>query len=229
MTDIHIHILPGIDDGAADTVEALLMTEALFEQNITAAVCTPHFYPTQLALQDFIEKRNAAMECMSGSQIKLIPASETAFHEYLFHYPELSSLYIENTSYLLLELPFTKKWEDSLFQALERFIIYYDCTPIIAHIERYPAANQRSIKILVEMGCLLQLNTLSIMNKRTREQALRLIRKGWITVLGSDCHNMGKRPPVLLPALQIIRKRLGDKIYLQLMNQSDCIAAGQKI
>lgn len=229
MTDLHTHILPGIDDGAADINEALLMTGALYEQNITAAVCTPHFHPTRMALQEFIERRTAAMEAMRSSQIKLIPASETAFHDYLFHYPDLTSLYIENTSYLILELPFTSKWDNNLYQSLERLISFYDCIPIIAHIERYPATNRRSIKKLIGLNCLLQLNTASILNQNTRRKSLQLIREGFITVLGSDCHNMGKRPPLLVPALRIIRNSLGDSVCLRLMNHSDSIAAGRKL
>lgn len=226
MTDLHTHILPGLDDGATDFNEALLMTRALYEQNIAAAVCTPHFHPTRMALQEFIERRTAAMETMHFSKIKLIPASETAFDEYLFHYPELSSLYIENTSYLILELPFTSKWDNNLYQSLERLINYYDCIPIIAHIDRYPASNRRSIHKLIGLGCLLQLNTASIMNQKTRRKSLRLIRQGFITVLGSDCHNMGKRPPLIVPALRIISESLGESVCLRLMNQSDSIAAG---
>lgn len=42
MRDIHCHILPGVDDGAADLEESLAMLEAAKRAGVTRIVCTPH-------------------------------------------------------------------------------------------------------------------------------------------------------------------------------------------
>ena len=42
MRDIHCHILPGVDDGAADLDESLAMLEAAKRAGVTRIVCTPH-------------------------------------------------------------------------------------------------------------------------------------------------------------------------------------------
>ncbi|MDF2544873.1 MAG: hypothetical protein K0S47_4591 [Herbinix sp.] len=209
MIDLHTHILPNIDDGASDIEISLQMTEALYTQNIMKAVCTPHFDPSSTSLEDFIKRRTSALSRMSGSRIQLIPASETILHEYLFHYHDLSKLCIEDTRYLLLELPYLKKLDSKILDDISRLLDYYNIIPIIAHIERYHAIRRKQIKTLIKMGCMIQLNTGAILNKRTRKKALQYIKKEYINVIGSDCHDMQKRPPYMRKALELIEYKLG--------------------
>ena len=42
MIDLHCHILPGVDDGAASLQESLSMAEQAIAQGITHLLCTPH-------------------------------------------------------------------------------------------------------------------------------------------------------------------------------------------
>ena len=42
MIDLHCHILPGVDDGAASLQESLSMAEQAIAQGITHPLCTPH-------------------------------------------------------------------------------------------------------------------------------------------------------------------------------------------
>ena len=221
MIDIHTHILPNIDDGANSVEEAYKMIESLYNQDIKKAVCTPHFDPTRMSLEDFISKRAMAVNQMRDSKVTLIPASETMFHEYLFHYSDLSSLCIENTKYLLLELPYISKWDEKFFKTLKSFIIYYDVIPIIAHIERYHQVKkkEKNIKKLIELGCLIQLNTTSVLDKKYKKRAFSYIKQGYIDVLGSDCHNMVDRYPVITEANDRIEQSLGVR-YLEEFRQN---------
>ena len=43
LFDIHCHIIPGVDDGASDTKEALAMLRAEYEQGVRTIIATPHF------------------------------------------------------------------------------------------------------------------------------------------------------------------------------------------
>lgn len=230
MIDLHTHLLPAIDDGAGTVEEALELTKALYQQNIRIAVCTPHFYPAKASLEDFIEKRTQAMELLHYSKVELIPGSETMLHEYLFHYPDLNPLCINNTRFLLLELPFTKKWEKEIFESIELLIRYYNIIPVIAHIERYPAVKRRkkSLRSLIDMGCLIQLNAASLFDKKLKHQALKYIRQGYIDVLASDCHNMTDRPSQLSKAFEQITKELGSSYRDKLVYNSQCIVNGNE-
>ncbi len=217
MIDLHTHILPAIDDGPQCVEEALEMTEELYKQGVMEAVCTPHFDPTKTSLEYFLEHRSNALLQMKEARIHLIPASETFLHDYLFHYTDLSKLCIENTGYLLLELPFLKKWDSRLIDSLDRLISYYGIIPIIAHIERYPAVKIKQIKALKELGCFIQMNTSMILNRKTRKKAFHYLKKGYIDVIGSDCHNNRTRPPVMLEAFHQIEEKLGTN-YIEKLN-----------
>lgn len=231
MIDLHTHILPGIDDGPASVEEALLLTEALKNQNIHTAVCTPHFNPASTALQDFCAKRKEALKQMSASRIILLSGSETLLHPYLFHYPDLSSLCIENTRYLLIEIPYEKKWNKEIYTYLEKLIQYYNVFPIIAHIERYQAFKHstKRIKKLIKIGCLLQLNTKSLLNKKYSRRAFQYIKRGYIDVLSSDCHNLDTRPPVIIKAYDRVEQKLGREYIERFDHNAEFIVNGIEI
>ncbi|WP_313130773.1 CpsB/CapC family capsule biosynthesis tyrosine phosphatase [Anaerocolumna sp.] len=225
MVDLHTHILPGIDDGASSIAEAVEMTKSLSNQNINKAVCTPHFNPMQVSLQEFINKRTTAMSLMHDAKVELIPGSETILHSYLFHYPDLSKLCIRDTKYLLIELPYSKKKDGSIFETIEKLISFYNIIPIIAHIERYDIAN-KNIRKLRDMGCVIQLNTTSLIEKKRRNQAVRYLKAGLIDVLGSDCHNMRDRFPVITQTLDIITQEIGSNCCSNLKYNAECIVNG---
>lgn len=225
MIDMHTHILPGIDDGASTLEEAIMLTEYLYHQKVSAAVCTPHFYPMESTLEDFISKRAEAMEALDHSKIRLIAGSETYLHPFLFHYNDLHPLCIESTDYMLLEFPDMKTWNQEHLKELERIIGYYSISPIIAHIDRYkPLLKSRKLlKKFKDMGCLLQMNTGFIANKDTRRKALSLIEDGYVDLLGSDCHNISYRPPVIGEARKIIQLKLGMNAWDRLMLNAEMV------
>src|SRR5690242_3514278 len=43
MIDIHLHILPGVDDGPETTDESLTLARALVREGIHSAIATPHY------------------------------------------------------------------------------------------------------------------------------------------------------------------------------------------
>ena len=228
MVDLHTHILSNIDDGASSVEEAFLLAEELFNQGVRSVVCTPHFDPRKNSIMNFVEKRTEAISKMDGSPVSLITGSETILNDYLFHYPELSQLCIYNTNYILIELPYSKKWQENVFEMLEKLINYYGLTPIIAHIERYPAIKKKKkhMRRLVDLGCLLQLNASSVINRKSWRKVSRYLMQGFIDVLASDCHNMNNRPPLLSDAYRKINLVLGNKYSKLLMENAERIISG---
>ena len=66
MTDIHTHILPGIDDGAKDEKVSEEMLSALYAQGVRRVVFTPHYYGNHRSPQDFLKLRSEAYEKIKG-------------------------------------------------------------------------------------------------------------------------------------------------------------------
>ncbi|MFV0344063.1 MAG: CpsB/CapC family capsule biosynthesis tyrosine phosphatase [Anaerocolumna sp.] len=211
MIDVHTHLLPGIDDGAQSVEEALTMAEKLKLQGVTAAICTPHFNPATMSMDDFVIRRNNALKLLTDVKIKIIMASETYLHEYLFHYNDITPLYVSGTNYILIELPFEKKWNENILSNIEKLRYYYGVTPIIAHVERYPmlAKNNKSLHYLKELGCLMQINTETIMNKKYKKLIDFYMKNDYLDVLGTDCHNMTSRSPQMIGAKELIIQNYG--------------------
>ena len=58
--DFHTHILPGMDDGAADVSTAVAMIRKLQEQGVERIVLTPHYYAENESVEEFLERREEA-------------------------------------------------------------------------------------------------------------------------------------------------------------------------
>ena len=231
MIDIHTHILPYMDDGAKNVEEALRMIECLEEQGVQTAVCTPHFDPTKGSIEEFMVQREKASLALKTFRLPLILGSETLYDDLLFQYSSLDHICIYNTKYLLLELPYQDQWSDYDFEGIERLINLYHIIPIIAHIERYHFLwkNKKHIKRFMNLGCVMQINAKTIIDKKKRKTALHYIEKGFIDVIGSDSHNMSKRPPNLKDAFVIIEKEIGKSYCDRLQENANLIIRGIRI
>ena len=62
---------------------------------------------------------------------------------------------------------------------------------------------------LIENGVVIQSNASFFNSVVTRGKAMRLLRSGFIHLLGSDCHNLTDRPPAIGSAYEHIEKKLG--------------------
>ena len=158
MIDCHAHLLPGIDDGAASVTEAKDMLQALYKQGVEAVICTPHYDPVSVPIGVFASMRNDAIGQLKDTVIPIIAASETYLHECLLYYREITSLCVQGSNYLLVELPFDKPKNRMYVALVEKLIDQFDVIPIVAHIERYSYIKERDIRELRDMGCMVQMN-----------------------------------------------------------------------
>jgi protein-tyrosine phosphatase len=216
MIDYHTHILPHMDDGAENKNEALALISLLKAQGVTKVVLTPHFYSHMERLPDFLRRREVSYLQISGCDMELILGSETYLSETLLSFDSIEDLCIGKSGYLLLELPYSGKWSQDVFRQIARLIAKYNVCPIIAHAERYEAVKEDKEDIfqkLVDLGCMLQFNTDSVVNRKSRSETLRLMKEGWVDFIGSDCHNITSRAPQLDTFKEIVEKKLG-ALYL---------------
>ncbi len=212
MIDIHTHILPRLDDGAKDTATAVAMLQAELAQGVDKVVLTSHFYGKRHSPQQFLEKRAAAFAHLQEKipqGIEIYLGAEVHFTGVnIADYEELCKLSIGDTNFILIEFPFTTVWTRSLPEKLSEFICETGYTPIIAHVERYREVqkNPALVNELVEMGCLIQVNADSFLQKRDKGLAFALLKHGLVHCIGSDTHDMGERAPRLAEAREALEK-----------------------
>ncbi len=214
MTDLHTHILPGMDDGAPDVQTALAMLEQERQQGADTVALTPHYYPSRESVKRFLERRSEAFAALcaeAGTRDlpKLLLGAEVAWAPGMEDWEQLKELCYEGTNILLVELPFAP-WTDELFHQLYAIESKRGILPMIAHVERYFFCQEKSkMRALMDLELPMQVSAAELSRFFGRKRALRLIESGGILI--SDCHNLTSRPPNLAKGIEILRKRRGSE------------------
>ena len=200
MTDLHTHILPGMDDGATDVQQSLVMLKSEAEQGVNTVALTPHFYPQRESVNSFLERRERAwqqlMECVgSYTGNAQLPAlrlgAEVAYVPGMWEWPELPQLCYDGTKLLLVELPFTL-WSEEIFRELYHILGCRGITPMIAHQDRYIRLQKpKYLRMLMDMELPYQVSVSAVLRHFSRREK-ELLLYGGIPV--SDCHDTQYRP-----------------------------------
>lgn len=222
IVDFHSHILPGIDDGSACVEESIAMLQMEAEQGIRHVVATPHFYARHDTPERFLARRQEAeaqlreAAAMYDGLPQISVGAEVYFFPGISESSALAGLTIDQKRCILIEMP-NSPWTDSMYGELEAIQVKRGITPIIAHVDRYirPFRTYRIPERLEELPVLVQANANFFLHSSTRRMALKMLRKGQIQLLGSDCHNLTTRRPNLGDAIGVIQRNVPNEIIRQ--------------
>src|SRR4030065_470827 len=165
MIDLHCHILPGLDDGAADMAEAVAKARAGPEDGIRTVVATPHLFRGGISLDDLTELGRKKEELdlavrREGIPVEILTGVEVRFSHSLIEEIKKHKrrLVLHSSSYLFIEFPFDYVYpgvKEVFFELMSEGLM-----PIIAHPERTSVFMSRPELLfeLVEMGCFGQAN-----------------------------------------------------------------------
>lgn len=218
VVDFHTHVLPGIDDGSASVEESLGLLRMEAEQGVRRVVATPHFYAQVDAPKPFLERRAAAVRRLREAMEafpelpRLSVGAEVHYFSGIGDADILPELAIDNGTHVLVEMPMAV-WTDRMYRELENIHDHFGLTPIIAHVDRYigPVKTYGIPECLMELPVVVQANAGFFQRISTRRLALRMLQKGQIHLLGSDCHNLKNRPVNIRQAVDLIEKKLGQE------------------
>lgn len=227
MIDIHAHILPGIDDGAADMNNALEMASLAVESGVTVMVATPHssvygepqnFWDQNLArkvrdFRDALEKENIPLKVAPGMEI--FGTLEVAE---LLRTRKMIGL--NGSDYPLIEFSFSNYAAEAT-EILEE-VLSLGMRPVVAHPERYKYV-QRDPSLLnlwVEMGCLLQVNKGSLLGnfgKNEKYLALELVERNFAFAVASDAHSPEIRTTWMKDVRQLLKEEFSEQTAEKLL------------
>lgn len=230
MIDFHSHILPGIDDGSGSVEESIRMLRAEAEQGISKVIATPHFYAHHDSPERFLERRKEAEERLREAMERYENMPEIEIGAEVYYFSGISEsdvlklLTIGQKRCILLEMP-VSSWTPQMYKEIEAIQVKQGITPIIAHMDRYiaPFRTRGIPERLAELPVAVQVNASFFLRRSTASMAIRMLRRDQIHLLGSDCHNMDMRPPNLGPALQVIRRRLGDEAIDRILRNGESV------
>lgn len=231
--DLHSHIIPYIDDGAKNAKVSIELLKETYRQDITEIVATPHFYGSEKDIDIFVNKRAAMLEILQDRIAKenisvpnIRTGAEVMLKIGLSDYTNLCALCIENTDYILLEMPYSE-WYDNLFAEIDKIINKCNLIPIIAHVERYVNihADYENYNKLLALGVVLQFNAASFINLFSKKKVKELINtsKDRPIVLGSDCHDVRFRNTYLKKACRYIKRHYGKDFLNNIYKNSETI------
>ena len=196
-TDIHCHIIPGIDDGARNLDESLQLVDAMADLGFSRIFASPHI--TQGTFENtpdtiagpFRELREALTA--KGSPVQLEHWAENRIDDILYQNVAEGKLLSIPGDRVLIENSFMQEpWNlDKLVFDLQ----VKGYTPILAHPERYSYYRGRAdyLNNLVQAGLSFQVNLLSLAGQygpNEKKAAETLIERGLVRYLGSDIHRM---------------------------------------
>lgn len=193
MTDLHCHLLPGVDDGVQTEEEALHAFGALLEMGVTRFFLTPHVMEDMSQNnRSFLEERFAMLagKLPAGIEVKLAAEYmlDTVFASHL-----KEGLLTMGDRHVLVETSYLSAPPE--MQSMLYDLVVSGYSPIIAHPERYIYMEQQMYAALKEKGCRFQLNLLSLSGYyggRAYEHAHYLLKNNLYDFVGSDFHNLEK-------------------------------------
>ncbi len=227
MIDIHAHILPGIDDGAADMNSALEMASLAVESGVTILVATPHSsvygrqqnHWDQNLIQRVLDFR-AALE-KENIPLKVAPGME------IFGTPEVAQLLkqrkmlgLNGSDYPLIEFAFSN-YAAQATEILED-VLAIGMRPVVAHPERYTYVQKDPsiLNLWVEMGCLLQVNKGSLMGSFGRNEkylAWELVERNFAFAVASDAHSPTVRTTWMKDVQQLLAEEFSEQTANKLL------------
>ena len=212
-TDMHSHLIPGIDDGSQSMDETIAMLAKFKELGDKKIFTTPHimsdyYRNTPEIILDGLAKVREELKRIN-LDIEIEAAAEYYFDETLFTKLEEESFLTFNNKHVLIEFSFSNEPQghDKLFYDMR--IKGYK--PVIAHFERYMFFHGSIEKAQTwrENGMLIQLNINSLFGHyglAVQKQAEKLIDAGLVDYIATDCHR--------IEHLAILEKNLTNK-YLK--------------
>ena len=211
LIDFHAHVLPGLDDGAANLEESRQLLLSQKSQGVEMVVATPHRYRGD-SIDDFISRRDAALEKIRENIHEdiptIIPGAEVALYMGLSEEPDLRRLCIGDTDYILIEMPFFY-WNQWDYQELYNISAIHGIKPIIAHLDRYitSVGKVKTFEKLFSYNVLIQINADALLHFFSFHIVKRLWQFNAVTIFGSDCHNMKERYPNLSAGRKALQKK----------------------
>ncbi len=194
-SDVHSHILYGVDDGVQGLEESLEILKELEDLGFENLWCTPHIMEDIPNETSFLQERFLQLKDAYKGKIQLHLAAEymidTVFGERLskkdlLPHGELKNHLLVETSYFNPPLNF----EETLKEIYS--IGYY---PLLAHPERYAYMTDKDYIRLKSNGIKFQLNMLSLKGmygKMAQKKAEWLLSKDYYDQVGSDIHSFNQ-------------------------------------
>lgn len=218
-TDIHSHVIWGVDDGASEAEETYRMLQEAAKDGISRIICTPHVTPGVYEFpaerfeehfreaERYIEAEKLGIQLERGAEILYTDLTPRLIRE--GKVPTLAG-----SEYLLVEFSPTDT-KKHISDAVQK-IAGTGLIPVIAHMERYPAikTTEDAKELKKHFHALIQINARSL----TRKQPLfrrkffdALFQEGICDFIATDTHSMEGRGTCMTAGMTAVKGKYGEE------------------
>lgn len=234
MIDIHCHILPGIDDGAASFTDSIAMANAAVEQGIDTIIATPHhrngkYNNVKSDILAYTEELNTMLQ-RENIPLTILPGQETRLNgDMLTDLEQDELLTLNHTRYLFVEFPFDHMPRYAKRMLFDLQVAGY--TPVIVHPERNRDILEHPSILydLVHKGALTQVTAGSLtgeFGKKIQKYTNQLIEANLAHFIASDAHNTTTRGFRLQQAYAAVEAQYGQTKLNYFRENSELIING---
>jgi len=238
FVDIHCHLLPGLDDGAATLDDASAMARMAVNDGIRTIVATPHqlgnhtrnsgeaIRTAAVQFQQHLVQEGVPLQVLPGADVRIEPDLIRKIRT-----GEVLTL-ADRRRHVLLELP------HEVFVPLDHLLAELKATHLVG-ILSHPERNRGILKRpnvlypLLEQGCLLQITAGSLLGafgSQIMHFAESLIEQGLVHFVSTDAHGTHSRPPLMNEAFQRIADLTDRATALALCSRNPAaVAKGETI
>ena len=223
ITDLHMHVVPGVDDGSFDMRMSLVMLEIAYEQGVREIFCTSHNVYSEEEITKY-KSQFMMLQMMAKSHFpdlklhmgcELLCAGEY-IDDILYGLEIGVFLPLGNSKCVLTELYPDVTPEEAT--VVVKSMIAAGWKPILAHTERYPALFEGgTLQELINLGAKIQVNLYSLVEENKddiKERARHLVDNRLAHFVGSDAHRINYRSPKYESGVRYIEEHCG-KEYLK--------------
>lgn len=209
LIDLHIHILPGLDDGPGDLADTKALASACISAGVDRVVATPHVNH-RWGLQfpqttEAVEETRLALED-AGLDLQVELGAEVALTTAVDLEPEQLQRYrMANGDWLLLEAP--SQGPSTAIHSMIFSVMSQGHRVLLAHPERCQTFQEDLdlLASLVNGGVRTQVTAEALTGRfgRTAQRtAQRMFNRDLVHVVASDAHHATHRPPSLIPEIK---------------------------
>ncbi len=216
-TDIHSHVIWGVDDGAETREETFRLLRDAAEDGIGRIICTPHITPGVYAFpmvvfqahfreaEQYIEERNLPLKLYQGAELLYTDLTPRLLLEKKV--PTMAG-----SRYALIEFSPTDT-KEHIYDALQK-VSATGTIPVIAHMERYPAIGKtEQVREMKSRFCaLVQINARSLLRKQPllrRRFFDSLFTEGLADFIATDTHAMPGRGTCMTDGMKALEEKYG--------------------
>jgi len=228
VVDLHMHVIPDVDDGARDVYESIDLLVLAEKQGVTDVFCTSHngySVEDSDAYQkafDFLKKtaEEAEIKIKLHKGCEVLCAAEY-IDDIIYGLDEGIFPTLGETKYVLTELYMDTKPSEAIqiIKALKE----HGYIPIIAHMERNINITGPMVGMLINCGALMQVNAFSFVDEEDesfKQRARELLNSKYIHFIGSDGHRTNHRPPKIDNGIQYILDNSEHSYAMEILHEN---------